>query len=79
LGTKFGLNQPILACSPEEEKEKGEEPVEEGELRDHELLQLDVIKGAMRTDLIPRIRYIKLSKNDNKNYLWMEMLGTFWK
>jgi hypothetical protein len=56
LGTKFGLNQPILACSPEEEKEKGEEPVEEGELRDHELLQLDVIKGAMRTDLIPRIR-----------------------
>lgn len=56
LGTKFGQNQPILACAPEEEKEKGEEPVEEGELRDHELLQLDVIKGALRTDLIPRIR-----------------------
>jgi len=48
-----------LNCPPQldEEKEKGDTPVEEGELRDHELLQLDVIKGALRTDLIPRIRY----------------------
>ncbi|XP_059481416.1 RNA polymerase II-associated protein 1 [Neocloeon triangulifer] len=60
LGTTFGLQQPILACppEPEEEKEKGQTSIEEGELRDHELLQLDVIKGALRTDLVPRIRYL---------------------
>jgi hypothetical protein len=39
-----------------EDKEKGDKPLTEGELRDHELLQLDVIKGALRTDIVPRIR-----------------------
>ncbi|CAB3359660.1 Hypothetical predicted protein [Cloeon dipterum] len=72
LGTTFGTEQPILFCLPvpDDEKEKGEAPVEERELKDHELLQLDVVKGAIRTDIISRIRYLlEITKPDPKTTL----------
>jgi len=36
------------------EKAKHEE--EEAELKDHQILRLDIVKGALRTDLILRLR-----------------------
>ncbi|KAF4524938.1 hypothetical protein B566_EDAN013901 [Ephemera danica] len=59
-GTSYAATLPGLSCPLEEEgpKEKGQEVLQEGELKDHELLQLDVVKGAMRTQLVQRIRYL---------------------
>jgi hypothetical protein len=36
--------------------EKAEREDEEAELKDHQIQRLDIVKGALRTDLILRLR-----------------------
>jgi predicted DNA repair protein MutK len=36
--------------------DKTEQEDEEAELKDHQILRLDIVKGALRTDLILRLR-----------------------
>jgi predicted DNA repair protein MutK len=36
--------------------EKAEQEEEEAELKDHQILRIDMVKGALRTDLILRLR-----------------------
>nr|CAD7193966.1 unnamed protein product [Timema douglasi] len=59
LGCCRGHHQPSLAplskTEPSEEKELKEQ---EAELKDHQILQIDLIKASLRTDLVLRIRYI---------------------
>jgi hypothetical protein len=35
---------------------KAKQEEEEAELKDHQILKLDIVKGALRTDLILRLR-----------------------
>jgi hypothetical protein len=58
LGLWKGQHQPSLVVKNEVTKpsEKAEQEKEETELKDHEILRLDVVKGALRTDLILRLR-----------------------
>jgi hypothetical protein len=39
-----------------EPSEKAERAKEEAELKDYQILRFDVVKGALRTDLILRLR-----------------------
>ncbi|XP_054282701.1 RNA polymerase II-associated protein 1 isoform X2 [Macrosteles quadrilineatus] len=52
LGLATGLRQPSLFVQLDLK------PTELAELKDTELLKVDVIKGALRTHLLPRFRYI---------------------
>ncbi|PNF36178.1 RNA polymerase II-associated protein 1 [Cryptotermes secundus] len=60
LGLWNGQYQPTLMVKTEVTKpsEKTEQGDEEAELKDHQILRLDIVKGALRTDLILRLRYI---------------------
>ncbi|XP_073995114.1 RNA polymerase II-associated protein 1 isoform X2 [Rhodnius prolixus] len=52
LGTPLGIQQPSFGVALEVSKD------DISELKDQELLKLDIIKGALRTDLLTRIKYI---------------------
>ncbi|KAJ9578261.1 hypothetical protein L9F63_005531, partial [Diploptera punctata] len=60
LGLWNGHVQPSLMAKTEIKKqsEKEELKEDEAELKDHQILKLDMIKGALRTDLMLRLRYI---------------------
>ncbi|XP_066998768.2 RNA polymerase II-associated protein 1 [Anabrus simplex] len=59
LGCAGGLRQPSLFVHQDIQPGKEQEAKdEEAEMKDYQALHLDVVKGALRTDLIPRLRYI---------------------
>ncbi|XP_069684801.1 RNA polymerase II-associated protein 1-like isoform X2 [Periplaneta americana] len=60
LGLWRGHFQPNLMVKTEATKsnEKEDQKAEEAELKDHQILMLDMVKGALRTDIILRLRYI---------------------
>ncbi|XP_021927838.1 RNA polymerase II-associated protein 1 isoform X2 [Zootermopsis nevadensis] len=60
LGLWNGQRQPSLMVTNVVMKpsDKAEQEEEEAELKDHQILRMDMVKGALRTDLILRLRYI---------------------
>lgn len=60
LGLWNGHMQPSLMAKNEIKKQSEKEELKEDEveLKDHQILRLDMIKGALRTDLMLRLRYI---------------------
>ncbi|KAK9496533.1 hypothetical protein O3M35_013193 [Rhynocoris fuscipes] len=52
MGTPLGLQQPSFGVVLDVSKD------DIAELKDQELLKLDIIRGAIRTDLVTRIKYI---------------------
>ncbi|PSN49130.1 hypothetical protein C0J52_07240 [Blattella germanica] len=60
LGLWNGHLQPCLFAKNEVKKESEKEELkeDEAEMKDHQILKLDMIKGALRTDLMLRLRYI---------------------
>ncbi|XP_049960500.1 RNA polymerase II-associated protein 1 [Schistocerca serialis cubense] len=59
LGCKRAIEQPTIEVKIEVKPEKKEElKDEEKELKDYEIARVDTIKGALRTDIILRLRYI---------------------
>lgn len=58
LGLWNGQHQPSLMVKNEVTKPTGKakQEEEEAELKDHQILKLDLVKGALRTDLILRLR-----------------------
>ncbi|KAK3908612.1 RNA polymerase II-associated protein 1 [Frankliniella fusca] len=60
LGCEGGLQHPLLDVPYEENDAKKiqEQKEQEAELKDFEIIQLDVLKGAERTNLITRLGYI---------------------
>lgn len=59
LGCRRSIEQPTLDVKIEVKPEKKEElKDEEKELKDYEIARVDTIKGALRTDIILRLRYI---------------------
>ncbi|XP_063233846.1 RNA polymerase II-associated protein 1 isoform X2 [Bacillus rossius redtenbacheri] len=58
LGGPGGLLQPSLAVKPDPATEQAERDEAAAELMDHQMVKLDVVRGALRTDLVLRLRYI---------------------
>lgn len=57
LGCSGSLQQQPFLEVEDDSSTKGDKP-NELELKDYQILRLDIVKGALRTDIVTRIRYI---------------------